>query len=197
MNDLQLILGRRLRQLPHAEVVESATVRGPLISAAGEGAMLKGVFFDLDETLIDADGRHREASRRAFAAFGMDWDEALRRKPASRTAFRYSDSVRSKRGTANSGASAEASVNRQRSTQGAGLKELRTTQATLVPCPSRIHRASRVMKQGWVMLKASIPPGRSTRKASAIARSKPGPSIMAMKETTASKLAEENISRRV
>ena len=41
--------------------------------------MLKGVFFDLDETLIDADGCHREASRRAFAAFGMDWDEAFRR----------------------------------------------------------------------------------------------------------------------
>ena len=41
--------------------------------------MLSGVFFDLDETLIDADGCHREASRRAFAAFGMDWDEALSR----------------------------------------------------------------------------------------------------------------------
>ena len=40
--------------------------------------MVRGVFFDLDETLIDADGCHREASRRAFAAFGMDWDEALR-----------------------------------------------------------------------------------------------------------------------
>ncbi len=40
--------------------------------------MLSGVFFDLDETLIDADGCHREASRRAFAAFGMDWDEAIR-----------------------------------------------------------------------------------------------------------------------
>src|SRR5437870_5138342 len=79
MNDLQQILGRRLRQLPHAEVVESATVRGPLIPAARESAMLKGVFFDLDETLIDADGCHREASRRAFAAFGMDWDAALTR----------------------------------------------------------------------------------------------------------------------
>src|SRR5213083_1737193 len=53
--------------------------RGPLISLAGENAMLKGVFFDLDETLIDADGCHREASRRAFAAFRMDWDEAFRR----------------------------------------------------------------------------------------------------------------------
>ena len=41
--------------------------------------MLGGVLFDLDETLIDAGGCHREASRRAFAAFGMDWDEALRR----------------------------------------------------------------------------------------------------------------------
>src|SRR6266850_5329812 len=41
--------------------------------------MLSAVFFDLDETLIDADGCHREASRRAFAAFGMDWDEALTR----------------------------------------------------------------------------------------------------------------------
>jgi HAD superfamily hydrolase (TIGR01509 family) len=41
--------------------------------------VLRGVFFDLDETLIDAGGCHREASRRAFAAFGMDWDEALRR----------------------------------------------------------------------------------------------------------------------
>jgi len=41
--------------------------------------MLGGVFFDLDETLVDADGCHREASRRAFAAFGMDWDEALAR----------------------------------------------------------------------------------------------------------------------
>jgi len=41
--------------------------------------MLSGVFFDLDETLIDADGCHREASRRAFAAFGMDWDAALTR----------------------------------------------------------------------------------------------------------------------
>ena len=41
--------------------------------------MLKGVFFDLDETLIDADGCHREASHRAFAEFGMDWDEAFRR----------------------------------------------------------------------------------------------------------------------
>ena len=40
--------------------------------------MLGGVFFDLDETLIDAHGCHREASRRAFAAFGMDWDEAIR-----------------------------------------------------------------------------------------------------------------------
>ena len=41
--------------------------------------MLSAVFFDLDETLIDADGCHLEASRRAFAAFGMDWDEALTR----------------------------------------------------------------------------------------------------------------------
>jgi HAD superfamily hydrolase (TIGR01509 family) len=41
--------------------------------------MLKGAFFDLDETLIDADGCHREASRRAFAEFAMDWDEAFRR----------------------------------------------------------------------------------------------------------------------
>src|SRR5438445_10443571 len=41
--------------------------------------MLSAVFFDLDETLIDADGCHRAASRRAFAAFGMDWDEAFRR----------------------------------------------------------------------------------------------------------------------
>src|SRR6266566_4772169 len=41
--------------------------------------MLSAVFFDLDETLIDADGCHREASRRAFAAFGMDWDAALTR----------------------------------------------------------------------------------------------------------------------
>src|SRR5206468_5416294 len=48
-------------------------------SAERVAAMLSGVFFDLDETLIDADGCHREASRRAFAAFGMDWDEALSR----------------------------------------------------------------------------------------------------------------------
>jgi len=41
--------------------------------------VLGGVLFDLDETLIDAGGCHREASRRAFAAFGMDRDEALRR----------------------------------------------------------------------------------------------------------------------
>jgi HAD superfamily hydrolase (TIGR01509 family) len=41
--------------------------------------VLGGVLFDLDETLIDAGGCHREASRRAFAAFGLDWDEALRR----------------------------------------------------------------------------------------------------------------------
>jgi beta-phosphoglucomutase-like phosphatase (HAD superfamily) len=41
--------------------------------------MPSAVFFDLDETLIDADGCHREASRRAFAAFGMDWDAALTR----------------------------------------------------------------------------------------------------------------------
>lgn len=41
--------------------------------------MLDAVFFDLDETLIDAAGCHREASRRAFAAFGMDWDAALTR----------------------------------------------------------------------------------------------------------------------
>ena len=41
--------------------------------------MLSAVFFDLDETLIDADGCQREASRRAFAAFGMDWDAALMR----------------------------------------------------------------------------------------------------------------------
>src|SRR3989442_9883227 len=47
--------------------------------AAGDSSMLKGVFLDLGETLIAADGCHREASRRAFAAFGMDWDEAFRR----------------------------------------------------------------------------------------------------------------------
>jgi HAD superfamily hydrolase (TIGR01509 family) len=41
--------------------------------------VLGGVLFDLDETLIDAGGCHREASRRAFAAFGLDWEEALRR----------------------------------------------------------------------------------------------------------------------
>jgi HAD superfamily hydrolase (TIGR01509 family) len=41
--------------------------------------VLCGILFDLDETLIDAGGCHREASRRAFAALGMDWDEALRR----------------------------------------------------------------------------------------------------------------------
>src|SRR5438093_1172571 len=46
-------------------------------SAERAAAMLSGVFFDLDETLIDAGGCHREASRRAFGAFGMDWDEAL------------------------------------------------------------------------------------------------------------------------
>jgi HAD superfamily hydrolase (TIGR01509 family) len=41
--------------------------------------MLAGVFFDLDETLIDAGACHREAGSRTFAAFGMDWDEALKR----------------------------------------------------------------------------------------------------------------------
>ena len=41
--------------------------------------MLRAVFFDLDETLIDAAGCHHEASHRAFAKFGMDWDEALAR----------------------------------------------------------------------------------------------------------------------
>ena len=46
---------------------------------SAEAGMLTGVFFDLDETLIDAAGCHREASCGAFAAFGMDWDEALRR----------------------------------------------------------------------------------------------------------------------
>jgi beta-phosphoglucomutase len=41
--------------------------------------MLTAVFFDLDETLIDAGACHHEAGLRAFAAFGMDWDEALKR----------------------------------------------------------------------------------------------------------------------
>ena len=44
-----------------------------------EHSVLQAILFDLDETLIDAGGCHREASRRAFGAFGMDWDEALRR----------------------------------------------------------------------------------------------------------------------
>jgi len=44
--------------------------------------VLRAAFFDLDETLIDAGDCHREASRQAFAAFGMDWDEAFRRTGA-------------------------------------------------------------------------------------------------------------------
>ena len=49
----------------------------------------------------------------------------------------------------------------------------------------------------WVMLKARRPPGRRTRKHSAIARSKRGPSIRAMKDTTASKVASANRARSV
>lgn len=40
---------------------------------------LRAVFFDLDETLVDAGPCFHEANRRAFAAFQMDYDEAFRR----------------------------------------------------------------------------------------------------------------------
>jgi glutamate/tyrosine decarboxylase-like PLP-dependent enzyme len=55
-------------------------------------------------------------------AAGMQQSSRVSRNPAAMTPFRYSDSVRSKRGTANCGASGGASVKRQRSTQGAGSK---------------------------------------------------------------------------
>ena len=47
------------------------------------------------------------------------------------------------------------------------------------------------------MLNASMPPGRSTRNVSRMARSNRGPSISDMNETTASKLASPNVARSV
>ena len=38
--------------------------------------MIKAVFFDLDETLIDADYCHSRASRQAFKHFDLDYDQA-------------------------------------------------------------------------------------------------------------------------
>lgn len=35
--------------------------------------MIKAVFYDLDETLVDAGGCHREASLKAFKKFGLDY----------------------------------------------------------------------------------------------------------------------------
>ena len=43
--------------------------------------MLKAVFFDLDETLIESGEAFHLASRAAFAAFGLDYDEHFRHLP--------------------------------------------------------------------------------------------------------------------
>src|SRR5436309_8499488 len=41
--------------------------------------MIKAVFFDLDETLIDAMNCHLEANAKAFAQYGIDYKEVERR----------------------------------------------------------------------------------------------------------------------
>ncbi|PIY69542.1 hypothetical protein COY90_00090 [Candidatus Roizmanbacteria bacterium CG_4_10_14_0_8_um_filter_39_9] len=43
--------------------------------------MIKAVFFDLDETLVDATGVHEVATRQAFKHFGFDYDEIKKMSP--------------------------------------------------------------------------------------------------------------------
>jgi len=40
--------------------------------------MIRAVFFDLDETLVDAMACHLQASRQAFAQFALDYDQACK-----------------------------------------------------------------------------------------------------------------------
>lgn len=41
--------------------------------------MIRAVFFDLDDTLVDAMDCHRQANVESFAKFGLDYDEAKRK----------------------------------------------------------------------------------------------------------------------
>src|SRR5476651_335852 len=41
--------------------------------------MFKAIFFDLDETIVDAVAPHIEAEKRVFASFGIDYEEIEKR----------------------------------------------------------------------------------------------------------------------
>jgi len=43
--------------------------------------MFKAIFFDLDETLVDADYCHTQASNQAFKKFGLDYQQAKKLDP--------------------------------------------------------------------------------------------------------------------
>lgn len=43
--------------------------------------MIKAAFFDLDETLINAEHAHKKATERAFASFGYDYSEVRKKSP--------------------------------------------------------------------------------------------------------------------
>lgn len=64
--------------------------------------MIKAAFFDLDETLVDADYAHKIATEKAFAYFGYDYREIRKKSLENYSSMgkRVSDSLRIRRDAA-------------------------------------------------------------------------------------------------
>ena len=60
--------------------------------------MIKASFFDLDETLIDAEHAHKTATEKAFAYFGYDYEDVRKKSPTySSMGKRVYDNLKSRR----------------------------------------------------------------------------------------------------